>query len=90
MPLGKRIDQNQAEPNRTTTPAPQKAVDSNATVRDSSNDIAIPFDINTYACRISCPPNGWNDSILSGNAIFQKKLHLPYSTQKSQNIDSMI
>jgi len=32
--------------------------------------IAIPFDINTYACRISCPPNGWNDSILSGNAIF--------------------
>ena len=31
--------------------------------------IAIPFDINTYACRISCPPNGWNDSILSGNAI---------------------
>jgi len=32
-------------------------------------DIAIPFDINTYACRISCPPNGWNDSILSGNAI---------------------
>jgi len=32
-------------------------------------NIAIPFDINTYACRISCPPNGWNDSILSGNAI---------------------
>jgi len=33
------------------------------------SNIAIPFDINTYACRISCPPNGWNDSILSGNAI---------------------
>ena len=42
------------------------------------NIIAIPFDINTYACRISCPPNGWNDSILSGNAIPTKPLEIYY------------